>query len=111
MARCVSISCVLILNPALLDHFLSGNRRARLAIHNWIARVREHRWRTPYDARLRMPGMRRLPSRTYRGNLLIFGIMQNEFRIIADADYENGTLTIVFVGNHAGYERMLKRLR
>lgn len=107
----VKVLCVRILNVQLLIEFMKRDRQASDAIQRWMRRVRASRWPTPHDARSRMPGMRRLRTLRHPGHLLIFGIMDNEFRIIADADYQNGTLTIVFVGAHAAYERMLRRLR
>ena len=76
------------------------------AIREWIVRVREASWRTPYD--IRVGGSRVVRLRESR---VLFKIMRNRYRIIVHIDYREQLVTILLAGSHAEYERFLRRMK
>lgn len=88
-------------NPEVLDKFMSRHRRTKDAILRWLGRVGRSRWRMPHGVRLQTSDVSIL-----RGGRLVFDIMGNDYRLVAEVDYEAGTLDVCFIGTHAQYDKI-----
>ena len=98
------IDVVRITNNAVLDQFMRRHPNAVKPIRRWRDRVIDANWNSPHDVDITFSGVRRLGNRR-----LIFKIKWNDFRLVADVDYEAGTLTVQFIGTHASYDEFMKR--
>lgn len=85
-----------------LDEFCAEHADARPWIANWLADTEVAQWRSPQDI-----------GRSYRtasflaGNLVIFNVKGNHYRLEVRLAYNTGVVVIGWAGTHAEY---LKRI-
>ena len=93
-----------IVNVEVVDRFARRHRDVAQRLERWKTDVARASWSTPHDAEREGSGLRRIRNRR-----LIFNIKGNQYRIIAEVDYESGTLQVLFIGRHDDYIEFISR--
>jgi len=66
----------------------------------WLAAAEMASWNRPQRVLAEHP-----PASLIRGDLVVFRIKGNDYRLEARIDFANGIVRIVAVGTHAEYDR------
>ena len=82
-----------------LHKFAAKHANARPAIKNWLGIVRRADWRSLIDVKATFA------SADYVKNKIVFNVGGNNYRLVAVAEYSEGTLFIREVMTHAEYDR------
>lgn len=93
-----------IVGLEMLDEFSATYSDARSWINNWIAETAAATWRTPQDIK-----DRHASASFLAGNIVIFNVKGNRYRLETLIPYNTGVVIVRRVGTHAGYERRWKR--
>ena len=78
-----------------------GIRAARSQHDVWLAIARRAQWRNPEDVKASHPR-----ASILKGGRVVFNIKGNDYRLIAELQYQAGVLVIRFFGSHAEYNRV-----
>lgn len=77
-------------------------KNAKLALEIWYEEVATQVWKTPNQLK-----------QEYRGNIsilknnrVVFNIKGNDYRLVAEINYEHGWLFIKFIGTHEEYDKI-----
>jgi len=77
-------------------------RSSKLALEIWYEEVSSKIWKTPNQLK-----------QEYRGNIsilknnrVVFNIKGNDYRLVAEINYEHGWLFIKFIGTHIEYDKI-----
>jgi len=89
-----------ILDRERLDRFCRKHSDARAWIENWLADVESAAWATPQDIRRRYASASFLP-----GNVVVFNVKGNSYRLISKIYYPTQVVLIRFVLTHLDYDR------
>jgi len=76
-----------------------GIAAARKSWQVWLAIASASRWRAPMDVKHSHPRV----SVLKRGRV-VFNIKGNDYRLVAQVNYQAGTLEVRFFGTHAEYD-------
>jgi len=76
-----------------------GARAARSRYEVWLAIARRAQWRHPEDVKASHPR-----ASILRRGRVVFNIKGNDYRLIAELQYQAGVLVIRFFGSHAEYD-------
>lgn len=88
-----------------LDVFCEKHADARKWIETWLNETEGVSWRTPLDVK-----QRHASASFLSGNLVIFNVKGNEYRMETIVAYKTGVVSVVWVGTHGEYdERNRKR--
>ena len=85
-----------------LDEFSGAHAAARSWIENWIFDTEQARWRTPRDIK----GCYASAS-FLAGNVVIFNIKGNHYRLEVGVACNTGTVAVRWVGTHAEYTKRM----
>lgn len=89
----------------LLDSFCAKHTDARRWIENWLADAEAAAWTTSHEIRDRYSSASFLA-----GNLVIFNVKGNAYRLETICAYRTGIVIVKWIGTHAEYdERNRKR--
>ena len=91
-----------IVGRAKLDEFAGAHADARSWIENWIFDTESARWRTPRDIKDVYASASFLA-----GNVVIFNIKGNRYRLEIGVAYNTGAVAVRWVGTHAEYTRRI----
>ena len=83
-----------------LAEFAGAHADARTWIEDWIAEAELSRWRTPKDIKDRYASASFLA-----GNVVIFNVKGNHYRLEVQVAYNGGIVVIRWVGTHAEYSK------
>jgi mRNA interferase HigB len=83
-----------------LDEFAAAHADARAWIENWIAISEADRWQTPRDIR-----DRHASASFLAGNVVIFNVKGNRYRLEVQVAYNTGVLVVRWIGTHAEYSK------
>jgi mRNA interferase HigB len=89
-----------LLNTGALLAFCKDHADCRKWIANWIADVRSLTWNTPHDVQARYPSVSFLA-----GNVAIFNVRGNAYRLEVLITYSAGIVYIRWIGTHAEYSK------
>ena len=78
-----------------------GIRAARSQYEIWLAIARRAQWRNPEGVKASHPR-----ASILKASRVVFDIKGNDYRLIAEIQYQAGVLVIRFFGNHAEYDRV-----
>lgn len=78
-----------------------GIRAGRSQYEVWLAIARRAHWRYPEDVKASHPR-----ASILKCGRVVFNIKGNDFRLIAELQYQAGVLAIRFFGSHAEYDRV-----
>lgn len=90
-----------IYNRSTLVSFYGKHAQCREVLEKWYHDVLSKNWKKPGDVTADFNTARTIGQ--YR---VIFKISGNEFRLIAEINYEKGWLFIKFIGTHAEYDKI-----
>ena len=76
-----------------------GIKAARAQYDAWRAIVEMAQWKTPADVKRAHP-----KTSILKGGRVVFNIKANDYRLIAQVQYENGVVRIRFFGSHEEYD-------
>ena len=78
-----------------------GIKAARSQYDAWLAIATAAEWQTPEDVKQAHP-----KASILRSVRVVFNIKANDFRLVAQVQYQAGVLTIRFFGTHAEYDQI-----
>jgi mRNA interferase HigB len=87
-----------------LDVFCLKHADARQWIEAWLHESESLSWATPQDVRNRFPSASFL-----LGNVVIFNVRGNNYRLEVHVDFRNGIATVLWVGTHREYDERNRR--
>jgi mRNA interferase HigB len=87
-----------------LELFCRKHADARGWIEHWLADVESAGWRTPRDIRARYA-----TASFLRGELVIFNVKGNVYRLEVLVAYRTGVVSVQWAGTHREYEERNKR--
>jgi mRNA interferase HigB len=93
-----------VLDRERLERFCRRHADARGWIENWLADVEAAAWIAPQDIRRRYASASFLP-----GNVVIFNVKGNAYRLEATVAYRTGVVIIDWIGTHPEYDERNKR--
>lgn len=85
-----------------LDVFSGAHADARSWIENWIFDTEQASWRTPQDIKGAYASASFLA-----GNVVIFNVKGNHYRLEVSVGYNTGTVVVRWVGTHAEYTKRM----
>ncbi|MBI3513046.1 MAG: type II toxin-antitoxin system HigB family toxin [Proteobacteria bacterium] len=80
--------------------FSDRHRAARAPLRAWYTLTRHAVWKTPADVR------KTFNTADFVGTRAVFDIKGNQYRLIAEIDYQRELVFIIWVGNHADYDKV-----
>lgn len=87
-----------------LDAFCSRHPDTRPWIEAWLHETEGVSWTTPQDIRDRYAAASFLP-----GNVVIFNVRGNNFRLEVRVAFRNGIVTVLWAGTHREYDERNRR--
>ena len=70
-------------------------------LQNWYQEVEEADWDTPAKLKERYPN-----ANIIRGNLVVFNIKGNRYRLVARINFRRRLVRVEFFGTHSDYDRI-----
>jgi mRNA interferase HigB len=92
---------VLVFNTNTLLAYGKNHAGAEQPFRELAKTLRQANWTSFEDVRKAYP-----PSRSIRGDRVIFNVKGNEYRVVAAMDYRRKGVFIKFVGTHAEYDKI-----
>ena len=83
-----------------LQAFCVQHADARKWIENWLFEVEVANWSAPGDITARFPSASFLA-----GNVVIFNVKGNDYRLEVTAAYKTGVVVVKWAGTHSDYDR------
>ncbi len=90
-----------VYNLSSIISFYTKHPDCKQSLQKWYHDVLSRRWQKPADITKDYN-----TARTVKNNRVIFKINENDYRLIAEINYEKGWLFIKFIGTHAAYDRI-----
>lgn len=95
------VVCVMnLINEEPLDRFGRRRRDAADAILRWKELVRSASWHSPHDLRFDVSDVKRIDDDIFR-----FKIVGNHYRLVAQINFAQQRVMVLFIGTHAEYDR------
>lgn len=92
-----------LLGKEKLHYFILAHPDAKIWTEAWIAEVEGNRWRKPQDIKDRYASASFL-----KGNIVIFNIRGNNYRLEVKIAYKTGNIIVQWIGTHAEYTKRYK---
>jgi len=89
-----------IIGLGKIEKFVRKHANARASLISWLRVAEGADWTSPQDVKNRLSS-----TKILSGDLLVFKIGGNNYRLVVLARYENGILLIQKIGTHAEYDR------
>jgi mRNA interferase HigB len=83
-----------------LDAFKVKHNQARGPVDAWIDEIKRADWRTMADLKNRCP-----QASILAGNIVVFNISGNKYRLEARVVLVAGTVTVTRIGTHTEYDK------
>lgn len=87
-----------IVGTSRLEEFCVKHPLTRSWVRSWLAECRGATWGTSFDIKNRYPSASFL-----QGNLVIFNVKGNDYRLVTHVAYKAGILLVKWVGTHDAY--------
>lgn len=88
----------------ILRAFWTRHPQAEVPLHRWWKTVSIASWNGLADVRREYPATDLVKGR--KGDLLVFNIGGNKYRLVVLIEFGNESLFILFVGTHAEHDRL-----
>lgn len=88
-----------IYNRSSLVSFYEKHPDCKETLEKWYHDVKSKTWNKPGDVTRDFN-----TSRTIKNSRVIFGINHNDYRLIAEINYQKGWVFIKFIGTHTEYD-------
>jgi|SRR5579884_1681895 len=98
---------MIVIGTAVAERYFVGSaghrgiKAARSQYDAWLAIATYARWRNPDDVKQSHP-----KASILKGGRVVFNIKGNDYRLIAEINYQAGVVAIRFFGTHAEYDRI-----
>ena len=89
----------------VLDFLSSGDAKATKLFPGWLIDTERAAWNSPLDIKNNNRTVDFLP-----GNRVVFNLGGNDYRIVAEIDYQRQVVLIRWVGYHKNYDRINARV-
>jgi mRNA interferase HigB len=90
-----------IYNKKTINEFFLKHPNCKKQLLLWYHDVSEHNWKSSNDVKRDFASASIINR--YR---VVFNIKGNDYRLIAEINYQNGWLFIKFIGTHAEYDKV-----
>ena len=90
-----------IYNRSSIIAFYAKHPDCKETMEKWYNDVLAKNWNSPGDVTSDFN-----TARTVKNNRAIFKINENDYRLIAEINYQKGWLFIKFIGTHAAYDKV-----
>jgi len=90
-----------VYNKSTLTAFYTRHSDCGSTLEKWYNDVLSKEWNKPSDVTRDFN-----TARAIKNNRVIFKINDNDYRLIAEINYEKGWLFIKFIGTHREYDRI-----
>ena len=90
-----------IYNRSSIIEFYKKHADCKETLEKWYHDVSSKVWKKPSDVTRDFN-----TARTAGNNRVIFKINENNYRLIAEVNYQKGWLYIKFLGTHAAYDKV-----
>lgn len=90
-----------IYNPSSITVFYSRHPDCKGTLEKWYNDVLGKNWRKPGDVTRDFN-----TARTIKNNRAVFKINENDYRLIAEINYQKSWVFIKFIGTHAAYDKV-----
>ena len=90
-----------VYNKSSLIAFYTKHSDCRKTLEKWYNDVLSKEWNKPSDVTKDFN-----TARAIKNNRIIFTINENDYRLIAEINYEKGWMFIKFIGTHPEYDRI-----
>ena|SRR6266487_128442 len=90
-----------IYNRSSLIAFYQKHPDCKETLEKWYHDVLSKQWKKPSDIVRNFN-----TARTIGSNRAIFEIKYNDYRLIAEMNYQKGWVVIKFIGTHAAYDKV-----
>lgn len=90
-----------IYNRSTIIKFYEKHPDCKETLERWYHDVLAKTWKKPGDVTSDFN-----TARTVRNNRVVFEINRNDYRLIAEINYDKGWLFIKFIGTHAAYDKV-----
>ena len=90
-----------VYNKSSLIGFYTKHSDCKGTLEKWYNDVLSKEWRKPGDVTRDFN-----TARAIKNNRVIFKINENDYRLIAEINYEKGWLFIKFIGTHQEYNKI-----
>lgn len=88
-----------IVNKPLLDRASQKFADARNPLSVWCREMESGTWRTPAELKERFPS-----ASIIRGDLVVFNIKGNHYRLVARINYQKGYVLVKYFDTHRNYD-------
>ena len=90
-----------IYNRSSLTSFYKRHPDCKDTLEKWYHDVESKNWKKPSDITRDFN-----TARTIKNNRAIFEINHNDYRLIAEINYQKGWVFIKFIGTHSEYDKV-----
>lgn len=87
-----------------LDAYCNQHADARRPVESWLAEAESAHWATPQQIKDRYASVSFLA-----GNIVIFNIKGNDYRLEAIVAYRTSVVVVEWIGTHADYDARNRR--
>ncbi|HOB71761.1 MAG TPA: type II toxin-antitoxin system HigB family toxin [bacterium] len=91
---------MIVVGKKLLFEYLRKNVNAKAALSAWVTEAERACWKTPQDIKKRYS-----TASFLHGNLVVFNIKGNNYRLVVVVLYEEEIVRIKWIGTHSEYDR------
>jgi mRNA interferase HigB len=98
---------MIVIGTELVERYLAdhaghkGIKAARAQYQAWLSIVGQAQWRNPEGVKASYP-----KASILKAGRVVFNIKGNDYRLIAQIQYQAGVLAIRFFGMHAEYDKI-----
>lgn len=89
---------MIVVGKLILNAFKKTYSDAQVQIDSWLAEVEAAQWTRPMDIKIRYAN-----ASILTGNLVVFNIKGNKYRLLTKVEYHNGVVLIKKAGTHQEY--------
>jgi len=93
-----------VVGRSRLDAFCSRRPDARPWIEAWLHEAESMTWATPVEVKARYG-----TASFLRGNVVIFNVRGNNYRLEVRVAFRNGIVTVLWIGTHREYDERNRR--
>lgn len=90
-----------IFNKTTLKEFSRKHANCKKQLELWYNDISEQNWKSSVDIRKNFAF-----ASILNRNRVVFNIKGNDYRLIAEVNYERGSIFIKFIGTHSEYSKV-----
>lgn len=91
-----------VYNKSSVIDFYKKHADAKVPLQVWYEDVERRQWKNPNQLKQYYGGVVSI----LKNGRAVFNIKANDYRLVADINYEDGWLFIKFIGTHGEYDRI-----